>query len=357
MPDPPALTDLACVAHVHSVHSDGTGTVAEIAQAAQEAGVDVVLLTDHDTLAARAAGEERRYGPVLVCVGEEVSPPGRNHCLAFGVDRVVAHRGLDPQGIVDAVRAAGGMAFLSHPFSVGSRLFGGRIKGMPWDDLTVERYTGLELWSFVTDTVERLERLRDVVRFIAAPGRVVADPPAENLAAWDRLTRERRVVALGGLDAHQVGRRVAGRVPLRLMAYRRSFAHLRTHVLVDPAAAAGADDDALRSAVLAALGEGRCYLAMDSLAPARGFRLWADAPGMQVEQGGEVAWVAETALHVRLAQPAAVTVVRDGEPLLSRWAAELDLPLERAGVHRVHARLPAHGRLRTWVLSNPVYLR
>jgi predicted metal-dependent phosphoesterase TrpH len=45
--------DLACVMHVHSTCSDGSGTVAEIAAAAAASGVDVVLLTDHDTLAAR----------------------------------------------------------------------------------------------------------------------------------------------------------------------------------------------------------------------------------------------------------------------------------------------------------------
>src|SRR5437660_874593 len=43
-----AYVDLTCVVHVHSTHSDGTGTVAQIARAAQRAGVDVVLLTDHD---------------------------------------------------------------------------------------------------------------------------------------------------------------------------------------------------------------------------------------------------------------------------------------------------------------------
>ena len=71
-----ATVDVACVVHLHSVHSDGTGTVAQIAAAARRAGVDVVLLTDHDTLEARRRGEEGWHGPVLVCVGSEVSPLG-----------------------------------------------------------------------------------------------------------------------------------------------------------------------------------------------------------------------------------------------------------------------------------------
>ena len=47
-----------CVAHVHSTHSDGSATVAELRTAARAAGARVVLLTDHDTLGARDAGED-----------------------------------------------------------------------------------------------------------------------------------------------------------------------------------------------------------------------------------------------------------------------------------------------------------
>ena len=79
--------DLTCVIHLHSTYSDGTGTVPQIARAAEKAGVDVVFLTDHDTLAAKDNGEEGWYGNALVLVGEEVSPTDRDHYLAFGIDR------------------------------------------------------------------------------------------------------------------------------------------------------------------------------------------------------------------------------------------------------------------------------
>ena len=68
------VADVTCVIHAHSVHSDGTGTVEQIAAQAARADVDAVLLTDHDSLEARRRGAERYHGPVLVCVGEEVSP-------------------------------------------------------------------------------------------------------------------------------------------------------------------------------------------------------------------------------------------------------------------------------------------
>src|SRR5215208_6290228 len=77
------MHDLSCVVHLHSTHSDGTGTVAEIARAAARASVDAVLLTDHNSLAARRRGEEGWYGSVLVLAGHEVSPRGRDHYLGL----------------------------------------------------------------------------------------------------------------------------------------------------------------------------------------------------------------------------------------------------------------------------------
>ncbi len=117
------MIDLTCVVHVHSTHSDGTGTVPEIAAAAAAAGADVVLLTDHDTLAARYHGHERWHGSVLVCVGEEVTKRPGHHYLAFGLDDPIDHRGMTPQQVVDAVAAAGGLGFTAHPFSTGVRPF------------------------------------------------------------------------------------------------------------------------------------------------------------------------------------------------------------------------------------------
>src|SRR2546421_7622944 len=155
---------------------------------------------------------------------------------------------------------------------------------MPWDDLDAPGYTGIELWSFVTDTVEGLGSVPDIARFVARPEHVVTGPPERNLRGWDALLARRPVVAIGGVDAHQIGVRLGGRVPLRLMSYRRSFSHLRTHVLVDRPRSGEAPVD--RDAVYAALRAGRCYLAMDSLGQARGFAFGLRGP-KAVPMGGE----------------------------------------------------------------------
>lgn len=346
----PGPVDLSCVVHCHSTYSDGTGTVPQIAAAAAAAGVDVVLLTDHDSLEARRRGEERWHGETLVCVGEEVSPRGGNHYLAFGIDEEVNGRGLSARQVVKAVGAAGGFGFLAHPFSQGSERFPKLGKPMPWHDLEAPGFAGIEVWSLLTDTAERLASVREVARLIARPLPFLAEPPRRNLEAWDRLCAVRPVVGIAGVDAHQLGLRVGGRVPLRLYSYRRSFSFLRTHVLLDePTTGNGAGD---RDAVYAALRSGRCYMAVDALAPARGFRYTATGAFM----GGEVAAGAE--LSVSVPRPATISILRDGATVATRSGTELRHHAAEPGVWRVEVTLPdASGRERAWILSNPIYVR
>jgi hypothetical protein len=328
--EPPPLHDLACVVHLHSTHSDGTGTVAQIIAAGQRAGVDVVVLTDHNT--REGSPSEGWHGSTLLLVGEEDTPGRRDHTLLIG-----------------------DMSFAAHPFSRGSVRFARFGDGMPHTGLASPDLTGIELWSFVTDTAERVRSVREGLLFAAAPLRVIDHPPAENMREWDRMCSSRRVVALGGLDAHQIGVRFRGRVPLRLMGYARAFRQLRTHVLCSapPSGSLGTD----RALVYDALGSGRCYIAVDALAPARGFAFWADGEGTEpLPMGAEAPFGAQT-LHVRLPRPAELRLLRDGAVIAAVSAASLDADAPGPGVYRVEARLPYRGRTLTWILSNPLYLR
>jgi hypothetical protein len=320
---PPLLHDMACVVHLHSTFSDGTGTVPQIIAAGQRAGVDVVLLTDHNTRAG--AVYEGWHGSVLLLVGEEDTPARRDHTLLFG----------------------DGLSFAAHPFSRGSRRFRRLSEGMPHTGLSSPSLTGIELWSFVTDTAERVGSIREGLLFAAAPMRVLRHPPMENMVEWDRMCQSRRVVALGGLDAHQIGVRMLGHVPLRLMGYARSFRQLRTHVLVDEPPSGSLERD--RALVYGALREGHCYVAVDALAPARGFAFWA-APDLAM--GTEAAFDAQT-LHARLPRPANLRLLRDGAVIAAVDAPALDHRTTKPGTYRIEAHLGT----RTWILSNPIYLR
>jgi predicted metal-dependent phosphoesterase TrpH len=74
--------------HVHSSASDGTDPPAEVMRRAARAGLDVVALTDHDTVAGHAEAR-RAAGPVALLPGMELSCrlDGRSvHMLAYLFD-------------------------------------------------------------------------------------------------------------------------------------------------------------------------------------------------------------------------------------------------------------------------------
>ncbi len=102
--------------HVHSEASyDGHEPVELILEQAADIGLDAVVVTDHDVISASLEAAERapEYGLVGV-PGAEVST-AHGHLLAVGVEE------LPPAGrpmgeTVAAVRAAGGVAVVPHPF-------------------------------------------------------------------------------------------------------------------------------------------------------------------------------------------------------------------------------------------------
>jgi hypothetical protein len=98
-------------------------------------------------------------------------------------------------------------------------------------------------------------------------------------------------------------------------------------------------------------------MAVDSLAPARGFDFHAEqTTGEPLPMGSEIP-AAQVTLRARTPSPAALRLLHDGKELKSAHAAELEATAEEPGVYRLEARLEAYGKQRTWILSNPIYLR
>lgn len=159
--------------------------------------------------------------------------------------------------------------------------------------------------------------------------------------------------AIGGLDAHQSGLRVRGRV-LSPMRYDRYFGLLQTHVLVHAPPHGTLPDD--RELLYGALREGRCFLALDAVAPARGFRFHASAGGRSVAMGAQ-APPATWTVTAELPADALVRLMRDGAPIAEETGRRLEVTVTEPGAYRIEARRRAHGRDRTWIVSNPIYLR
>ncbi|MET8680643.1 CehA/McbA family metallohydrolase [Streptomyces sp. NPDC004647] len=106
--------------HLHTVHSDGQRTPAEVAAAARAAGLDFITTTEHNTTSGHGAWQGLWGEDLLVLTGEEVTT--RNgHVVALGTDPGTfidwRYRARDNAfgRFSRKIRQAGGLVVPAHP--------------------------------------------------------------------------------------------------------------------------------------------------------------------------------------------------------------------------------------------------
>jgi hypothetical protein len=335
--------------HMHTVYSDGSGTVEELAAAARDAGLRWIVITDHDTLNGRPY--QGYIHGVLVIVGYEITPD-RNHFLALHVDTVIDRR-LPPQDFIDEVYARGGFGIIAHPDEQVKNDFKDIYR---WDDWSVDgpraregRPVGIELWNAMSDWAEHLTpRTKELLVFF--PRRGLSGPTAATLAWWDRLNATgRRTFGVGGVDAHALKRR-APWGQITILPYHWMFRTLTNYLLLpeplSPDAATAVHQ------VYGALAAGRHYFVnrLDGPCPAltfyagRGDERWQIGDTASLA-GGPLVLVADTGLDAEL------RLIHNGQPIAVGRRA-LRQPITQPGVYRLEGRR----RGRPWLFSNPIYV-
>jgi len=100
--------------HAHTVHSDGTLTVAELACLAVRRGLDFLAVTDHNTVSHHVElGSAGRLAGIQLVPGQEVTT-AFGHANAFGDIGWVDFR-WPASAWLDAVEADGGLLSVNHP--------------------------------------------------------------------------------------------------------------------------------------------------------------------------------------------------------------------------------------------------
>ena len=121
--------------HMHTNASDGWPTPLQLVEhAARRAGLDLIAVTDHDTIegALRAAEYAARRSKLHVIIGEEVSSRD-GHIIGLFLEQAVKP-GLSAAATVHAIHEQGGIAIAPHPFWRTSRVVraGNPVHGVGW---------------------------------------------------------------------------------------------------------------------------------------------------------------------------------------------------------------------------------
>ncbi len=135
--------------HCHTTASDGMVTPAELVDAAVKAGLDLIAVTDHDTMASVAEVRSRGEAVGLTVVpGQEVTTkwPAQTHMLGWFLERPV-RRGMSLEYTVAEIHEQGGLAIVPHPFM--PIYFGSIQPGMLRRLIEVTSVDGIEMLSTV----------------------------------------------------------------------------------------------------------------------------------------------------------------------------------------------------------------
>lgn len=378
--------DVRTLLHVHSAFShDSRGTIDEIVAAAKEAGVRVLMFTEHPAnhYDYIVDGHQGVKDGVLLIPGAETEG-----FLAYPRRSIQKEPKADRQVFADRVRNADdGLVFLCH---LEDRM-----------DWNVNGLTGNEIYNTHAD-------FKDETKFVAAlrsplglltlattvqrfPQEVfgaLLDYPADYLKRWDELCQQTRHTGVSANDSHH-NQAYRGRItddgkiqledalgmklakldpnaipPLKLLVgnkkpgdlvfdldldpYVRSFRHVSTHLLLK---------EVTPEAVWDALKNSRAYVAFDWLADPTGFVYRLDSGDKNWPIGSEV--TLEKGMRLRAEAPLAgqLKLIRDGQIIQETTGAELDVPIEAPGVYRVEVWLTLAAEPRPWILTNPIYVR
>ncbi|HIE92857.1 MAG TPA: hypothetical protein EYQ83_08325 [Acidobacteria bacterium] len=331
---------------MHTTHSDGSGQVADVEAAAAAVGLDFVIVTDHNSLAAKPSEGYGRTG-VLTVVGTEISNRG-GHLLAVGLPQLTYRFSGDARDSLRDLAELGSVSFAAHPES-------GR-EDLRWQDWDLPGSWGVEIlngdsqrraagWAGGLAALARYPLNSDYALL-----RLLRRPAA--LDRWDGLLSRRHATGITGADAHGTLRRTVS-AALPFPTYEAVFRIAQNYVLLERPFTGNVTQDT--AALVAALTRGRLYVGIGALAPADRFFFLAERAGEQWTMGDEVPAAGPLRLRAGGALPATarLTLLRDGV-VVTAGERVIDQRVDEPGVYRVEAHLD--GWDVPWIVSNPIYV-
>lgn len=355
---PDGLTVMRGVYHVHTRASDGTGTVEEVAAAADRSGLAFVIVTDHGD-AFRDPAPPRYYGRVLCIDATEISTTD-GHYTALGLGRPPYPLAGEGRDVIEDVRRLGGFGSVAHPDSPRDALrwneWDAQADGIEWLNAD-SAWREFPAWQWFPA----------LVRYAARPVASIAAGlrrPDSVLERWDQLAQRHPIVALAASDAHaRFGFRrrpdpYEDNLYLKLPSYAAVFSTFSLNVELDrpPRGDAAADARALLSAIRS----GAVYTTIDGLARPGQLTFTAVSGSAAARQGA--ALPLDRAVLIRAAANVppggALVLIRNGEIVEQVDGGALRHATDRPGVYRVEAWLPHAPGTRPvpWILSNPIYV-
>ncbi|MFH1861526.1 MAG: histidinol-phosphatase, partial [bacterium] len=245
----------------------------------------------------------------------------------------------------------GGWAVIAHPDERRHKL--PDFPPYPWTAWEANSFQALEIWNQMSEWMERLNRWNKLWLYIN-PRRSVVAPTSWTLNLWDQLNLKRRVVGIGGVDAHAFHYSVWRNIKVEVFPYKVQFRSILTHLLL-PEPLDRNDIQKALNQIFAALRSGRAFISNRYVGEARGFHFAARdiGSGRVVQMGDRLP--PGTRLEFTLKLPPDVdrgVLLKDSQPV---WKGRSGGKIYETGDPGVY-RIEAFKKHRAFIFSNPIVI-
>jgi len=223
----------------------------------------------------------------------------------------------------------------------------------PWIDWDVDGFTGIEIWNHMSEWMENLNEQNKYQSFLH-PLKTISAPNKKTIDIWDKLNLKKRVVGIGGVDAHAHKYNLLGFLEVEIFPYKVLFKSIRTHILTQEEIKKGRSSDAVERAkkiIYNSFEKGLCFIGNDYHAESKGFRFFAQAGKKIYNMGDTIDKHEKIKLTVLVPSvKGEIRLIRNGKQIDSVENHEAEFVVSAKGTYRVEVYLND----KAWIFSNHI---
>lgn len=339
--------------HIHTRLSDGTGDIDLISKAAKKAGLDFIIITDHN----HYDNDEGIFNGVYVIKAQEISPKNENHYLTFGVNETIQPDN-NAKIYIDKVREKGGFGFAAHPdegtYTDNNGVIYPRKNSnhcIPWTDKTILP-DGIEIWNWFSNWADNLDdsNLFTLAYAYLFKHKIVKAPSAITLSWWDKLNMDSPEIipAIGGVDAHAL-KLYRYIIPVTVFPYETCFNTITNFIHITNELSE--NFNIAKKQILTAIKNGNITIinrTTSKLLP----KIYITNSNENFAPGSKVNLDNNTTLHFVSNKPLRICLIYNGSVISDVISNEFSYKINEIGKYRVEAYCKGKGYLYT----NPFYI-
>jgi len=337
-----------CV-HIHSEHSfDSPVSVKKVVDAAKKVGLDFITFNDHLSLGSKDDLQNINCADIITIPGYEMHDPKKNnHYLVYNTEKAY-DKAIPAKEYVENISKKNGIGFIAHPFEIRkSKLF----RKYEWNYWDTEKFDGIEIWNYLSQWTDSFCKIPSVVQSIAAPNLTLSKPLRKSLDKWDEYNKKGlRKSGIGGVDAHGKSLSI-GTLSLTLLPHKKLFKTIRTNIWMREKL----KKENSQEQILAALKNGNSVIVNYANADPEMFYcgIFSEDKGKFALPGEEISLsVGKLRFYTYLPQDCHISVIHNGERIISQYQNKLNFEVKEPGFYRVEILRGIYG----WIYSNPIYV-